>query len=97
MQYFKKGLEVVARKLKRLLCKIKVVIFQLIIYTPNASPVIKAPSIFTDPRYSGVKNKASAPNIFIKVPSITLNRSHQKISNTWYFLKCKMNNCTGKK
>ena len=31
IQYFKKGFAVVARNLKRLLCRIKVVIFQLII------------------------------------------------------------------
>ena len=48
-QYFRNGFESVARKRKRLLCKIKVVIFQLIIKTAAAIPVIAAPPAFTFP------------------------------------------------
>ena len=61
IQYFKKGLFVVAKNLKRLLCKIKVVMFQLIIKTPSATPTMAALSAFTLPKYSGEKNSASAP------------------------------------
>jgi len=96
MQYFKKGFPVVARNLNLRLCRMKVVIFQLMIKTPNAIPVMKAPRIFTDPKYSGEKNKASAPNPFMKPLFTVLNNRYQKKSRTWYFLKCKMNNCTGK-
>ena len=62
-QYFKKGFELVARKRKRLLCKMKVVIFQLIIKTPVAIPVMAAPPALTLPRYSGARNNAW-PRIF---------------------------------
>jgi hypothetical protein len=61
IQYFKNGLDVVAKNLQRLLCKINVVIFQLIIKIPMAIPVIAALSALTLPKYSGAKNKASAP------------------------------------
>lgn len=60
-QYFKKGLVVVAKNLNLRLCKIKVVICQLIKNTPSAIPTIKAPSMPTLFKYSGAKNKASAP------------------------------------
>jgi hypothetical protein len=65
----------------------KVVIFQLIIKTPAATPVIAAPAAFTFPRYSGARNNALAPNIFIKFPVSVKKRMNQKISNTWAFLK----------
>ena len=77
-QYFKKGFELVAKKRKRLLCKIKVVIFQLIIKIPVATPVIAAPAAFTFPRYSGARNKVLAPNIFKKCPVIVKKSINQK-------------------
>ena len=87
MQYLRKGLVVVAKNLQRLLCKIKVVMFQLIIKIPQATPVINAPNMLTDPRYSGAKNKASAPKFFIKLLLMVLKRIDQNNSSTWYFLK----------
>jgi hypothetical protein len=87
IQYFKKGFEFVARNRKRWLCKIKVVIFQLIINMPVAIPVIAAPPAFTLPKYSGARNKAFAPNNFIKLPVIVKKRISQKIRSTWDFLK----------
>jgi hypothetical protein len=42
---------------------------------------------FTLPKYSGAKNKALAPKVFIKPPFTALNRMYQKMSITWYFLK----------
>jgi hypothetical protein len=65
-QYFKKGCELVAKKRNLPLCKIKVVIFQLIINIPVATPVIAAPAAFTVPKYSGARNKVLAPNDPIK-------------------------------
>ena len=61
IQYFKKGLLVVAKNLNRLLCRIKVVMFQLIIKTPRATPTMAALKAFTLPKYSGEKKSASAP------------------------------------
>ena len=87
IQYFKKGFDVVAKNLLRLLCKINVVTFQLIIKTPIAMPVIAAPNAFTLPKYSGTKNKASAPKFFMKPLLTVLASKYQNTSNTWYFLK----------
>src|SRR3982750_4212542 len=95
-QYFKNGLDVVAKNLQRLLCKIKVVIFQLIIKTPMAMPTIAAPNAFTLPKYSGEKNNASAPKFFMNPLLIVLTNTIQNTSNTWYFLKCRIKSCTGK-
>ena len=86
-QYLKKGVAVVARNLKRFVCKINVVTFQLIIKTPKAMPVNKAPNMFTSPRYSGEKNKASAPKFFKKPLLIVLASINQNNNNIWYFLK----------
>ena len=68
IQYFKKGLEVVAKNLNWLLCKIKVVMFQLMIKIPVATPTIAILSPFTSPRYSGARKSESAPNVLIKSP-----------------------------
>ena len=95
-QYFKNGFDVVARNLHRLLCKINVVTFQLIIKTPNAPPTITAPNTFTLPKYSGAKNKASAPKVFKKPLLIVLTSKYQNTSNSWNFLKCKIKSCIGK-
>ena len=82
IQYLKKGLVVVARNLNRLLCNMKVVMFQLMKKKPNAEPVINAPKKFTAPRYSGAKNNASVPNFF-KNPLLTILKSnHQKTKST---------------
>jgi hypothetical protein len=35
--------------------------FQLMIKTPAATPVIAAPAIFTVPKYSGARNNVLAP------------------------------------
>src|SRR5882757_1551814 len=87
IQYFKNGFDVVAKNLLRLLCKIKVVTFQLIIKTPMATPTITALSTFTLPRYSGAKNSASAPKLFINPLLMVLVSKYQNISNTWYLRK----------
>jgi hypothetical protein len=65
--------------------------------TPNATPVKKAPSAFTDPKYSGAKKSASAPKFFINWLLSVLIRIYQKTRSIWYFLKCNKNSCTGKK
>ena len=56
VQYFKKGWVVVARNRQRLLCNMNVVMFQLMMNTPNATPTMAPLQIFTLPRYSGEKN-----------------------------------------
>src|ERR1700757_227431 len=96
IQYFKNGFEVVAKNLNRLLCKMKVVMFQLIKNTPMATPMIAALNAFTLPRYSGTKNKASAPKLCIKPLLMVLASNNQNSSMTWYLRKCKTNNCIGK-
>jgi hypothetical protein len=95
-QYLKNGVAVVAKNLNRFVCKIKVVTFQLIIKTPNATPVNKAPHIFTLPRYSGEKNKASAPKFFKKPLLIVLASMYQKKRSIWNFRKWRINSCMGK-
>jgi hypothetical protein len=94
-QYFKNGLELVARKRNLPLCKIKVVIFQLIIKMPVATPVIAAPAAFTVPRYSGARNNVLAPKNSIKFPDMVKKRMSHKTNKTWDFLKCSSNNCIG--
>lgn len=89
MQYFKNGYCVAAKKVKCLLNKIKVVMFQHIMNTPIAIPIIAKLIEVTFPKYSGAKNKASAPKLFIKPLFTTLNIKNQKINSTWYFLKCR--------
>jgi hypothetical protein len=59
-------------------------------------PTMPAPTGFTVPKYSGARKSESAPYVCINFPSTVLNRRSQKISNTWYFLKCRNINCTGK-
>jgi hypothetical protein len=61
IQYFKNGCAVVAKKLINLLCKIKVVMFQLITNTPMATPTIAELKKLTLPKYSGAKNNETAP------------------------------------
>jgi hypothetical protein len=95
MQYFKNGLEVVAKKRKWRLNKMNVVIFQLIINTPMARPTNRADSMLTLPRYSGARYRESAPKVFIKEPFTVLNNKNQKISSTWNFLKCSITSWTG--
>jgi len=87
IQYFKKGFDPVAKNLKRMLCKVKVVIFQLMIKMPVAIPVIAAPAAFTFPRYSGARNNPLAPKISIKFPVRVKKRISQKNNNTCDFLK----------
>jgi hypothetical protein len=96
IQYFKKGLVVADRKRKCLLNKMKVEIFQLMMNIPMAAPTIAELIELTLPRYSGAKNRESAPKVFIKVPFTVLNIINQNSSNTWYFLKCRNTNCMGK-
>ena len=91
MQYRKNGLVVAAKNLKWRLNKIKLAMFQLIINIPIAMPTMLAPRAFTLPRYSGARKSESAPKLLMKVPLIVLNKTNQKISNTWYFLKCRNN------
>ena len=95
MQYFKKGYWVAAKKVKWRLNKIKVATFQHIINTPMEIPIMAALIEFTFPKYSGAKNKALAPNVFMKLPLTAAKRIYQNTSITWYFLKCKKTSCTG--
>jgi hypothetical protein len=92
IQYFKKGYCVAAKKVKCRLNKINVVTFQHIINTPMAMPIKAALIEFTLPKYSGARNKALAPNVFMKLPSTAAKSMYQKISITWYFLKCRNTN-----
>ena len=89
IQYFKNGYWVAAKKVKCLLNKIKVVMFQHIMKTPMAMPIMAKEIELTLLKYSGARNKASAPKLFMKALFTTLNMSIQKMSNTWYFLKCR--------
>ena len=61
--------------------------FQHMIKTPMAMPMMAALMELTFPRYSGARNSASAPKLFIKLLFTMLNMMIQKASNTWYFLK----------
>jgi hypothetical protein len=96
MQYFKKGLVVAAKKRKCLLNKMKDEMFQLMMNIPIETPTIAVLNELTFPKYSGARNKESAPNVFIKVPFTVLNKINQNSSSTWYFLKCRNSNCMGK-
>lgn len=49
---------------------------------PSDNPVISAPKKFTEPKYSGEKNKASVPKFFKKLLATVLNKMYQKISST---------------
>ena len=82
MQYFRNGFVVVAKKRKCLEKRMKVVIFQLMKKIPTAIPTMPAANAFTFPRYSGARNKESAPKDFMKCPLTVLKRIYQKISNT---------------
>ena len=82
IQYFKKGLVVAARKRKCRLNKINVAIFQLMMNMPIEAPTIAELMELTVPRYSGARNKESAPKVFIKVPFTVLKRMNQKINST---------------
>jgi hypothetical protein len=96
MKYFRKGLEVVARNLNCRLCRMKVVICQLMIKMPMATPMMAELTAFTLPRYSGARNNESAPKVLIKFPLMALPRIYQNSNNTWYFLRCNKTSCTGK-
>src|ERR1700730_13703304 len=89
MQYFKKGLVVVARNLKCLLNKIKVVMFQLMMNIAVAAPTIAALKAFTFPKYSGARNNELAPKVCMKLPFTVLKRIYQNNNSTWNFLKCR--------
>ena len=96
MQYLRKGLVVAAIKRKWRLNKINVEIFQLMINIPIAIPTMAELIELTLPRYSGARNKESAPKVFMKLPLTVLNRINQNNKSTWYFLKCRNNNWMGK-
>jgi hypothetical protein len=64
-----------------------VVIFQLIIKIPVATPVMAAPAAFTLPRYSGARNNVLAPKNSMKFPEMVRKRISHKTSNTCDFLK----------
>src|SRR5690606_27744738 len=96
IQYFKNGLEVVARNRKCLLKRMNVVMFQLIIKIPIATPTKQAASAFTLPRYSGARYNESAPKVFIKLPFTVLNSKNQNTISTWNFLRCNSTSCMGK-
>jgi hypothetical protein len=72
-----------------------VVIFQLMINIPNEIPTTAELSAFTFPRYSGARNKESAPNVFMKLPPTVAKSMNQNISRAWYFLKCRNTSCIG--
>ena len=73
----------------------KLAMFQLIINIPTDIPTIAELNELTLPKYSGARNNESAPNVFMNVPFTVLNRINQNNNNTWYFLKCRKNNCIG--
>jgi hypothetical protein len=87
IQYFRNGVAVVAKNLYRLLCKINVVMFQLITKTATEIPTRAALMALTFPKYSGARNNALAPKFFIKWPPIVLNKISHNTNKTWYFLK----------
>src|ERR1700750_1945309 len=95
MQYFKNGYCVAARKVKCLLNKMKVVMFQHMINTPIEIPMMAALIEFVLPRYSGARKSASAPKLFMKLLFTTLNMNAQKMISTWYFLKWRKMSWTG--
>jgi hypothetical protein len=72
-----------------------VVTFQHIMKTPIAMPIIAKLIDVTFPKYSGARNRASAPKLFIKLLFTTLNMRIQKINMNWYFLKCRKISWTG--
>jgi len=92
MQYFRKGLVVVARNLKWRLNKMNVVIFQLMMNTAVAAPTMAALSAFTCPKYSGARKREFAPNVCMKFPLTVLKSRNQNNNSTWNFLKCRINN-----
>jgi hypothetical protein len=61
--------------------------FQHIINTPMEMPIIAALMEFTLPKYSGARNNALAPKVFMKLPLVAAKSIYQKTSITWYFLK----------
>ena len=84
-----------ARKRTLRLCRIKVVMFQLIIKTPIEKPTIAVLKKVTSPKYSGARKRELAPNVNIKPPATVENRIYQKIRNTWYLRKCSRKSCMG--
>jgi hypothetical protein len=60
--------------------------------TPMEIPMIAALIEFTFPKYSGARKRELAPNVFMKLPPTAPKRMNQKMSNTWYFLKCRNTN-----
>jgi hypothetical protein len=83
IQYFKKGCAVVARNRTTLLCRIKVVMFQLMINTPMATPTIAELKKLTLPMYSGARNKDTAPKLLMKLPAMVANNIYQNTKNIW--------------
>jgi len=61
IQYLRKGFVVVARNLKCRQKMIKVVMFQLMIKMPVATPTMAVLIGLTSPRYSGERKSAAAP------------------------------------
>ena len=61
IQNFRNGFDVVARKRKYLLNRIKQVIFQLIIKIPIAMPTNAAAKKSIFPKYSGARKRESTP------------------------------------
>jgi hypothetical protein len=83
IQNFRNGCAVVARNFMCFVCKIKVVMFQLIINTPTANPTIAILSAFTFERYSGARKRELAPYGCRKFPLTVAKSIYQKMSNTW--------------
>ena len=87
IQYFRNGCAVVARNFTFLLCRIKVVIFQLITKMPNAKPTIAVLSEVILPKYSGARKRELAPNVNIKSPETVAISIYQNIErDRKYFL-----------
>lgn len=82
IQYFRNGLVVADKNLKCRLKRINVVMFQLIINMPIATPTIAAPKEFTLPRYSGARKRELAPKVCMNEPLIVLKRINQKAKST---------------
>ena len=87
MQYFRKGRVVVARNLKCRLNRIKVVIFQLMMNIPIEIPTIPVLNAFTLSMYSGDSYNEFTPKELMKLPFTIANKTNQKMSRIWNFLK----------
>jgi hypothetical protein len=77
MQYFKNGCAVVARNLTFLLCRMNVVMFQLMIKMPIAKPDNTCTERCYFAKILRRKKSELAPNVNIKAPETVAKRIYQ--------------------